>query len=227
MCGRYTLFKLDRLLANFPARPPASGVSPRYNIAPSQPVLAVGNDRPDVFDYYQWGLIPSWAKDSAIGNRMINARVETLAEKPAFRNALRRRRCLVPADGFYEWKAGADGRTKTPMHIRLRSGEPFAFAGLWEAWRAPDGSTIPSCTLVTGQPNELVAPIHNRMVVILRPDRYEQWLDPKERPAEEMLALLEPYPASEMEAVAVAKTVNNPRNETPDCLAPAAAETLF
>ncbi len=228
MCGRYTLFKLEQLLQRFPwiEVPPADAIA-RYNVAPTQPVLAVSNAEPDRFAHFHWGLVPPWAKDPSIGGRMINARAETLAEKPAFRNALRRRRCLVPADGFYEWRREPDGKTKTPMYIRMKSREPFAFAGLWETWRSPDGTSLPSCTLITGMPNEVVAPIHDRMVVILRPEHYQQWLDPGERAPEDLAPLLAPYPAAEMEAHPVSRTVNSPRNETADCIAPVTAETLF
>ena len=158
MCGRYTLINLAALTQAFPwivGEPPEQ--PPRYNIAPTQPVLVVANNHADRFEHFHWGLIPSWAKDPSIGNRMINARAETLAEKPAFRTALRRRRCLVPADGFYEWKKDAGGKTKTPMWITMKSGGVFAFAGLWDAWHAPDGSVVPSCTLITTEPNELMS----------------------------------------------------------------------
>ena len=221
MCGRYTLTKPKDLGPYFPnvELPPKEALRPRFNIAPTQPVMALANNRPERFDYFHWGLIPSWAKDPSIGNRMINARAETLAQKPAFRSALRRRRCLVPADGFYEWRKEADGKTKTPMYIRLKSGEPFAFAGLWEVWHAPDGSVVPSCTLVTGEPNEVVRPVHDRMVVILPRDRYDQWLDPGEQRAAKLEELLKPYPAEEMEAYEVSRTVNNPKNDVPACVA--------
>src|SRR5688572_13100900 len=144
MCGRYTLFRLEQLLQQLHLAPPPAGVSPRYNIAPTQPVLTLTNEHPDRLDYFRWGLVPSWAKDPSIGNRLINARAETLADKPAFRSAFKRRRCLVPADGFYEWRKEPDGKTRTPMYIRLKGGEPFMFAGLWEVWRGPDGSELPT-----------------------------------------------------------------------------------
>ena len=228
MCGRYTLFRLEQLLHRFPwiDRPPADAIA-RYNIAPTQPVLVIPNERSDRFDYFNWGLIPPWAKEPSIGNRMINARVETIAEKPAYAKPFRRRRCLVPADGFYEWRRDPDGKSKTPMHIRLKSGEPFAFAGLWESWHSADGSEILSTTLITGPPNELVSKIHDRMVVILKPEHYRQWLDPNERDPEDLLPMLKPYPADEMTATAVAKLVNSPKNESPDCIKSAAEESLF
>jgi putative SOS response-associated peptidase YedK len=228
MCGRYTLFKINQILQAFPwiHEPPAEDV-PRYNIAPTQPILVVANNRPDRFEHFHWGLIPSWAKDPAVGNRMINARAETLAEKPAFRTALRRRRCLVPADGFYEWKKDPDGKTKTPMHIRMKGGDVFAFAGLWDAWHADDGSVIPSCTLITTEPNKLLADIHDRMPVIIQREDYQRWLDPRERDASELAEMLKPYPASEMEARPVSRTVNSPKNDSPDCMESMSKETLF
>src|SRR3954471_24884586 len=186
MCGRYTLINLAALTQAFPwiDEPPADDPS-RYNIAPTQPIVAVANNRADRFEHFHWGLIPSWAIDPGIGNRMINARAETLAEKPAFRTALRRRRCLIPADGFYEWRKESD-KTKTPMYIRLKSGEPFAFAGLWDVWHSPDGSVVPSCTIVTTVPNELMASIHDRMPAILPESDYARWICPDEQDAREM-----------------------------------------
>ena len=228
MCGRYTLINLARLTQAFPwIIEPLPGEKPRYNVAPTQPILAVANNRADRFEHFHWGLIPSWAKDPAIGNRMINARAETLAEKPAFRTALRRRRCLVPADGFYEWKKDPGGKTKTPMRITMKSGEVFAFAGLWETWHAPDGSVLPSCTLITTQPNELMVEIHDRMPVIVRPEDYQRWLDPKECDADEFADILKPSPAEEMQASAVSRTVNNPKNESPACIESMSKEELF
>lgn len=229
MCGRYTLINLAALTQAFPwiDEPPPAAEPSRYNIAPTQPILVVANNRADRFEHFHWGLIPSWAKDPAIGNRMINARAETLAEKPAFRTAVRRRRCLVPADGFYEWQEALGGKTKTPMRITMKSGGVFAFAGLWDAWHAPDGSVISSCTVITTSPNELMAEIHDRMPAILRRDDYQRWLDPAERDAEDLGDLLKPYPASEMRASPVSRTVNNLKNESPACIESAAAATLF
>ncbi len=224
MCGRYTLIRLSDLQLKFPWIAPPDDAIPRYNIAPTQPILAATNDAVGGrfrFDYLLWGLIPSWAKDPSIGNRMINARAETLPEKPAFRNALRRRRCLIPADGFYEWRKEPDG-TKTPMYIQMKSGEPFAFAGLWEEWhdQSGAGSQVRSCTVITTTPNELMAPLHDRMPVIVPESRQRDWLDPRERSAEELADILAPYPAEEMTAHPVSKTVNNARNEVPQCIEP-------
>jgi putative SOS response-associated peptidase YedK len=229
MCGRYTLFRINQVLQAFPwiVEPvPADDVA-RYNIAPTQPVLGVANNHPDRFEHFHWGLIPSWAKDPAIGNRMINARAETLAEKPAFRTALSRRRCLVPAEGFYEWKKDPGGKTKTPMHIRMKTGDIFAFAGIWETWHSPDGGVIPSCTLITTASNELMVGIHDRMPVILKPADYPRWLDPNERDPADLTDLLKPYPAAEMEARPVSRTVNNPKNDSPACVESMTDETLF
>src|ERR687894_553007 len=188
MCGRYTLrTPVDSLVERFEIEEYPSSITPSYNIAPTQEVAAVvEEDEKRKLEMFHWGLIPSWAKDPAIGNKMINARAETLGEKPAFRTALRRRRCLVPADGFYEWKKEPGGKTKTPMHIRMKSGDVFAFAGLWETWHSPDGSVIPSCTLITTRPNELMSEIHDRMPVILQRDDYQRWLDPQERDPHEL-----------------------------------------
>jgi putative SOS response-associated peptidase YedK len=231
MCGRYTLINLAALTQAFPwiDEPPPDDVS-RYNIAPTQPILGIANNHADRFEHFHWGLIPNWAKDPAIGNRMINARAETLAEKPAFRTALRRRRCLIPADGFYEWKKDpGGGKTKTPMRVRMKSGDVFAFAGIWETWHSPDGSVIPSCTVITTQPNELMATIHDRMPVILAPEDYQRWLDPKEQDPVDLADLLKPYPAERMEATPVSRAVNNPKNESPACIESMTKndETLF
>ena len=164
----------------------------------------------------RWGLIPSWAKDMSIGNRAINARAETLAEKPMFRTALRRRRCLILADGFYEWVRA--GKARQPMRILLTTGEPFAFAGLWETWTNPAGETIHSCTIVTTAPNDLTRPIHDRMPVILLPENESVWLNHSIEDASELNGLLTPYPASEMEAYPVSPMVNSPANDIPDII---------
>jgi putative SOS response-associated peptidase YedK len=198
-------------------------MGPRYNIAPSQPVAVVANDGLNKLDFFTWGLIPSWAKDPSIGNRMINARAETLAEKPSFRNAFRRRRCLVLADGFFEWqKIQEPGNRlrKQPMYIRLADGRPFAFAGLWESWNNSDGSNILSCTIITTQPNELIASIHDRMPVILPEQRYAEWLQPGEANPANLARLLMPYQASQMTAFPVSTMVNSPANDLPDTIKP-------
>jgi putative SOS response-associated peptidase YedK len=188
----------------------------RWNIAPSQDVIVVAN-RAESGSYeaeaMRWGLVPFWAKDPAIGNKMINARAETLADKPAFRKCLERRRCIIPADGFYEWRKSSDGKIKVPLYIRMKDGHPFAFAGLWETWRDEKGELLKSCTVITTGPNELMSTIHDRMPVILPREGVLDWLDPQPRSAEEMAAWLKPYPAEEMEAFPVGRNVNNPKNE--------------
>jgi putative SOS response-associated peptidase YedK len=228
MCGRYTLSKLEQILRQFPSiteLPP--DLAPRFNIAPTQPIPVIANNRPDRLEMFHWGLVPSWAKDVAIGNKMINARGETLAEKPAFRTALKRRRCLVPADGFYEWQNNPDGKTKTPMYVRVDGGLPFAFAGLWDVWHSPDGSELPSCTIITTSPNSLMSAIHDRMPVIVPPEDYQRWLAKEEQEAGDLMDIIKPFPAERMEVYPVAKTVNSPKNETPSCIAPVASEMLF
>ncbi len=226
MCGRFTLTASPAKLAEtFHVEPPAVELAPRYNIAPTQPVAVVANNNPGRIELFQWGLIPFWAKDPAIGQRMINARAETLAEKPAFKAAYHRRRCLVLADGFYEWtknKQPGAKKVKTPFYIQLASGEPFAFAGLWESWPAPDGSPLLSCTIITTAPNDLVTELHDRMPVILPAEAYEVWLDPAEQNPDKLAQWLKPYPAPLMRAYPVTTEVNNPRNDTPECLAPLA-----
>jgi putative SOS response-associated peptidase YedK len=206
MCGRFTIFADPvRLAERFQASLPADGLQPRYNAAPTQQLPVILNDGPPAIQLLQWGLIPFWAKDPSIGSRMINARAETLVEKPAFRAAFKKRRCLVLADGFYEWMQTPQG--KQPMRITLASGEPFAMAGLWETWDAPDGSLLRTFTIVTGQPNELVAPIHNRMPAILLPEHEAIWLDNAAEPAI-WLDILRPYPAERMAAYPVSRRVN-------------------
>ena len=221
MCGRFTL-TLDpgELKEAFPDLQFPSDFLPRYNIAPSQPVAVVSNAEPDRVNFFTWGLIPSWAKDPAIGSRLINARAETLAEKPSFRTAFRRRRCLILADGFYEWQEIPGSKSKQPIFIHLQDRRAFAFAGLWDLWHAPDASLIYSCTIITTQPNALVQPIHNRMPVILPASAYASWLDPGEPPLAELSQLLVPDPPEEMRAYPVSRQVNSPAVDSPACTAP-------
>jgi len=223
LCGRFTLTASpEQLQQAIPGlNVPTAKMAARYNIAPSQPVAVVPNDGQMKLDYFVWGLIPSWAKDPSIGNRMINARGETLAEKPSFRTAFRRRRCLILADGFFEWKQNPGSKTKTPMYIHLKSGQPFAFAGLWENWNAPDGSSVLSCTIITTTPNTLMEPIHNRMPVILPPTSYTQWLEPGEQDPTSLQALIQPYPAEAMSAYPVSTLVNRPENDVAAVIQPA------
>jgi putative SOS response-associated peptidase YedK len=221
MCGRFTL-TIDpaHLQEAFPWAVIPNDLSPRFNIAPSQPVAVIPNTGDNVLSMYKWGLIPSWTKDPAIGDRMINARAESLAEKPSFRNAYRRRRCLILADGFYEWKQSPGMKSKQPIYIHLKNAQPFAFAGLWEQWTSPDGSEIRSCTIITTQPNSLLESIHNRMPVILPPETYTQWITPEDRQSTQLNELLLPYPANEMIAYPVSKMVNSPQYDSPDVIKP-------
>jgi len=225
MCGRFTLMidpaDLQEAFPGLTSIP--NNLAPRYNIAPTQPIAIIINTGTYTLGFSVWGLVPSWAKDPSIGSQMINARAETIAIKPAFRSAFRRHRCLIPADGFYEWQKDLASNKKTPFYISLQSRQPFTFAGIWDTWSSPDGSNLQTCCIITTQPNELVAPIHNRMPVILPSTAYQQWLDPLESRAEVLLPLLKPYPASEMQAYPVSRLVNAAANDSPDCVRPAQA----
>ncbi|HOT91015.1 MAG TPA: SOS response-associated peptidase [Anaerolineae bacterium] len=218
MCGRFSLgVNLDALVEAFPDFTFPAEMTPRYNIAPTQDVAVVPNTGERTVRMFRWGLIPPWAKDPEIGNRLINARAETLAEKPSFRAAYVRRRCLILADGFYEWQSLPGSKAKIPVYVRLASKKPFAFAGLWELWR-PDDTPVFSCTIITTEPNALLAPIHDRMPVILPPDAYATWLDPAEQEPAVLNALLKPYPADLMIAYPVSRFVNDPANDSPACI---------
>lgn len=224
MCGRFTLTADPAdLQAAFPNFSFPLQYAPRYNIAPGQPIMVIANAAPHRADFFVWGLVPSWAKDPSIGSRMINARAETLAEKPSFRGPLKYKRCLILADGFYEWKAVEGEKVKIPYFIRLASGKPFAFAGLWDEWHAPDGGQVRSAVIITTTPNTLMSALHNRMPVILSEPDYTLWLDPAPRAAADLLPLLRPYPADAMHAYPVSTLVNSPANDRPECVLPAGA----
>jgi putative SOS response-associated peptidase YedK len=219
MCGRFTLtLDLEGLEERFDFRAKGLSYSPRYNVAPTQAVLSITRNGERGAHLMRWGLIPSWAKDPSIGNRMINARAETVAEKTSFKRALQKRRCLILADGFYEWKK--DGKKKTPMYIALKSRQPFAFAGLWEMWKDPSGDAVRSCTIITTTPNSLMESIHNRMPVILTREAESNWLDGAIEDPKKLTSLLVPYPSDAMEAYAISTLVNSPANDTPDCIKP-------
>jgi putative SOS response-associated peptidase YedK len=221
MCGRFTLtIDPSHLQEAFPWAVIPNDLAPRYNIAPSQPVAVIPNTGDSLLSFYKWGLIPSWSKDPSIGERMINARSETLAEKPSFRNAYRRRRCLILADGFFEWKQNLGMKSKQPIYIRLIDARPFAFAGLWESWSPPDGSELRTCTIITTQPNSLLEPIHNRMPVILNPEVYNKWLNPNDMLPSQLNELLVSYPADEMIAIPVSKLVNSPQYDSVEIIKP-------
>ncbi len=217
MCGRYTLVKTPEEVAEHFNLNDVPALEPRYNVAPTQQVFAlrsVGEGREGVL--LKWGLVPPWASDPSIGVRMLNARAETVKEKPAFRVAFQRRRCLIPACGFYEWRAA--GKKKEPVHFRRGDGRLFAFGGLWERWTSPDGVTLESCTVITTAANELVRPVHDRMPAILDPSRYNDWLDVKITDPGLLLPMLAPWPAGEMAAVPANPIVNSARSEGPACL---------
>lgn len=219
MCGRYARFTPAEIYARLFDAEGAVALAPRYNVAPSQSVLAarsLAGGRRELVTL-RWGLIPFWAKDAKTGYSTINARAETVATKPAFRQPFRKRRCLIAADGFYEWQR-TDGR-KQPYYIHLRESEPFAFAGLWEHWER-EGETIESCTIIVTHANTLVAAIHDRMPVILSPEDYDTWLDPELESTGALAPLLRPYPADRMVASPVGVAVNNPRNDGPELLVP-------
>ncbi len=225
MCGRFTLRAPASVIAEQFALLDVAPFDPRYNIAPTQDVAAVrrtseATDSARQLVRLRWGLVPAWAKDPAIGNRLINARAETAAEKPAFRTALRRRRCLVVADGFYEWQRS--GKQKQPYFIRLCDDRPFAFAGLWEHWEGPDHSALETCALLTTEPNDLMKPIHDRMPVILSPSDFDHWLDPAVQQPEQLASLFRPYPSEEMVAYPVSAYVNSPTRDDPRCIEPTA-----
>jgi putative SOS response-associated peptidase YedK len=227
MCGRYTLIKLADFLLYFPwIGPPKQTLEPRFNIAPSQQVAAVVNGAqggdPHV-EFFKWGLVPAWAKDPGIGNRMINARAETLRQKPAFARLLKRQRCLMPADGFYEWKTSSVGTKtiKTPHLFRMRDHRPFAFAGLWDHWHDPAGHRVRSCTIVTTTPNDLLKEVHDRMPAIMPVERYREWLTDEELPDEHIRACLAPYPAELMEGFEVSSAVNGTAVDSPALVEPA------
>ncbi len=222
MCGRFTLTanpaEQQEPFNNFTF---PDKFAPRFNIAPTQPILAIPNDDKFTADFFVWGLIPMWAKDPNIGNRLINARAETLPEKPAFRGSLKYKRCLILADGFYEWKTVDGKKSKTPFFIHMKDRKPFAFAGLWDSWNSPEGSQIKSTTIITTEPNELMSLLHNRMPVILHPRDYDKWLDPSAQTPDQLMPLLKPFPADAMDAYPVTPLVNKPVNDIPELVVPA------
>lgn len=222
MCGRFTLHHSQGEIA---ARFEIQGslfpdLAPRFNVAPTQaiPVITAHGPRLErLLEPMLWGLVPFWAKDTGIGSKLINARSETAHEKPSFKHSLKRRRCLIPADGFYEWERS----TKTPRHFRLMGGRLFAFAGLFDEWQSPDGSPLRTCTVLTTSPNPLVAPIHDRMPVILHEEDESAWLDVQSVLPGDLLPFFAPYPESEMDAYIVGKRVGSPANDDPGLLVPA------
>lgn len=218
MCGRFALKAPPaELVARF-GLDECADFGPRYNIPPGTdiPVIRLSPEGKHVLHLLHWGLVPHWAKDPSIGTKLINARGETVAEKPSFREAFKRRRCLVPADGFFEWKA--EGKIKLPYYISLKSGEPMAMAGLWESWKSPDGEIVRTVCIVTIGANELMAPIHDRMPVLVAPQHWQSWLA---APADEIRPLVEPYPANEMRAWPVSRRVSRTADDDSGLIEPA------
>lgn len=219
MCGRYSQTQSAETIKDAFQLTTLPDIQPRYNIAPTQPVAVIGvRDGDRRHRLLTWGLVPSWAKDPSIGSRMINARSETVSEKPSFRAAFKRRRCLVVADGFYEWQRQGQGKPKQPYYFHLKNQRPFGFAGLWEHWSSPDGSEIQSCTILTTAPNALLEPVHNRMPVILAEADYDAWLDPTYYDPKHLQGMLRPFEAEAMAGYEVSTAVNSPTHDSPDCL---------
>jgi putative SOS response-associated peptidase YedK len=226
MCGRYVLKRkdLEALMAQLGVKDPREFVS-RYNIAPSTmvPAIRTSSAGPREAASLQWGLVPWWSKDPAGGARLANARAEGIATKPSFREAFRKRRCVVPASGFYEWQTL--GRMKFPWYFSMQDESPIALAGLWEHWHGADGTTLETCSLITTTPNEVVRPLHDRMPVILAGAAIDQWLDPVNADPAGLEPLLAPFPANLMKAMPVSPRVNSVRHEGPECLEPAPIPT--
>ena len=217
MCGRYSLIAdLGELAKRYEFDGDGLALKPAYNVAPTQDVLTVVGGETRRGGFMRWGLIPWWAKNASIGSRMINARAETVSEKPAFRDALRRRRCLVLADGFYEWQR--TGSARKPMRVVMRSREPFAFAGLWSVWRDPDGNRIPSCAIITTTANDLLRPVHDRMPVVLPRELEELWLDRSINDPGALGSVLTPYLDDAMETYEVSTLVNSAANDGPEVI---------
>lgn len=218
MCGRFTLsYKTKELQLALGLPEMNLDWQPRYNIAPTQPVAAILDSKTKKIEFLRWGLVPSWAKDIEIGNRLINARSETIMEKPSYRNGFARRRCLILADGFFEWKKGKMKNSPSqPYYFFLENKEPFALAGIWEIWQPPDGGELWSTTIITCDANDLVKPIHDRMPVILDKDHMFDWLE--DRPQKELVEMMSPYDDEKMSTYMVSKAVNSPFNDTADCI---------
>jgi putative SOS response-associated peptidase YedK len=227
MCGRFTLnVEPKEIEKEFAAVTEQSAGQreenqKRFNIAPSQVISVIRQFETErVISGLKWGLVPSWAKEESIGNRMINARAESLAEKPSFRNAFKARRCLIPSSGFYEWKRLGDKAGKQPFYFYLPGKPVFGFAGLWETWKTEAGAQLESCTIITTTANAVLAPVHDRMPVIIKPEAYAEWLDPKEMDADYLQKFLAPFPAEEMQSHAVSRQVNSPTFDAAELIDP-------
>lgn len=223
MCGRYTLtVDLDAITAEFgPFETRETIPIPRFNIAPTQSAPVLRNiEGKHWVDALKWGLIPSWSKDATIGTRLINARSETVSEKPSFRAAFKSRRCLIPTTGFYEWRKISPNGPKQPYHIHRKDGRAFAYAGLWEQWTDPNGEVVESFTILTTEANDLIRPLHNRMPVILSPNDYDKWLNAGASDVETLRSLMQPFSGDDFEITPVSKRINSARNDDPECVEP-------
>jgi putative SOS response-associated peptidase YedK len=219
MCGRFTRGQSTDVIAEeFGVAEVFTDLQPSYNIAPTQNLVAVITDGEKKLVTMRWGLVPSWAKDISLGSKMINARADTLAEKASFKNLIRKRRCLIVADGFYEWKT--EGKEKTPHYIQLKAGKLFAFAGLFDRWVSPENEELTTCTIITTDANDFMQPIHTRMPVILTGEKRDAWLDTNAKDQSYFLDMLKPYDPEAMKAHAVSKLVNSPKNNSPELVLP-------
>jgi putative SOS response-associated peptidase YedK len=224
MCGRFTLFiEAEKLQLSFGFEDVPQNWEPRYNVAPTQPIAAILDEKKRSIEFLYWGLVPSWAKDISIGAKMINARAETILEKPSFKNAFQRRRCLILADGFYEWKKSKSNKSSTPYYFQMKDESLFAFAGIYEIWHSPDGGELWSAAIITTAANELVSAVHERMPVILDGDTMWNWL--QDRPLNQLSGMLKPYEPEKMKATQVSSKVNLARTEGPELIKP--ANSLF
>jgi len=227
MCGRLTIRSDTNELRGFFAKLQREvWQGPRYNVAPTQTVATILNDGTANVHQTTWGLIPHWASDRSIGDKMINARAETLSERPAFKPLLAQRRCIILADGFYEWKAIAGGKLKQPYYITLKSGELFGLAGLWDTWKSSDGQVVTSSTIITTVPNRLMVDVHDRMPVILRPEAIPMWISTETQLTRALKGVLTAYPAELMQMYPVSGLVNKATVDTPECIRPLGADRL-
>ncbi len=221
MCGRYVLHvQLSEITDEFEIHEVDWVWVPNFNIAPGNDIPAVVSESPNRLVTFRWGLIPHWAKEEAIGYKMINARAETIAQKSSFSRALKTQRCIIPANGFYEWRTEITKKRKTPFYIKLHSNRLMGFAGLYDKWKSPDGKVISSCTIITTQPNALLEPLHDRMPAIIEPDKRKIWLDKTIQDPTQLLPLLKPYDVNELEVFEVTSQVNSQKFNNPDCIKP-------
>jgi len=221
MCGRYTqTTELEILQNRFGFFASGITLKPRYNLSPGQEAPIVVREDAKILKMMRWGLVPYWAKEASIGYKMINARAETLTQKTSFKKSFKERRCLVLADGFYEWRKTERKGVKIPIRFVLKSREPFAFAGLWDVWQKPDGDKLLSFTIITTEANDLLRSVHDRMPVILHEKDEDKWLDTDLKDVNKLVPLLTPYPSNMVEGYEVSTLVNSPKNDTPECIKP-------